>query len=82
MPLDVYKRQHLHHIPEFSLLASKSDLYDLHLHHSVADFGEKTEKAADGWVFQIGVAQHIASAGDLQAAKMCIRDRPPASLMV
>ena len=51
--------KHLHHIPEFSLLASKSDLYNLHLHHSVTDPGEKTEKSADGWVFQIGVAQHI-----------------------
>ena len=29
--------KHLHHIPEFSLLASKSDLYNLHLHHSVTD---------------------------------------------
>ena len=53
---------------EFSLLASKSDLYNLHLHHSVTDPGEKTEKAADGRVFQIVVAQHIAPAGHLQAA--------------
>ena len=53
-------------IPEFSLLATKSDLYNLHLHHSVTDFGEKTEKSADGGVFQIIVAQHIAPAGDLQ----------------
>ena len=54
--------------PGFSFPASKSDLYNLHLHHSVTDFGKKTEKAADGWVFQIGVAQHIASARDLQTA--------------
>ena len=46
----------------------KVNLYNLHLHHSVTDFCKKPEKSADGWVFQIGVAQHIASAGDLQAA--------------
>lgn len=46
----------------------KVDFYNLHLHHAVTDTGEKTEKAADGWVTQIVIAQHIAAAGDLQAA--------------
>ena len=54
--------------PGFSLLATKSDLYDLHLHHSVTDSGEKTEKAADGGIAKVVVAQHIAPAGDLQTA--------------
>src|SRR5699024_10098199 len=63
-----HRFQHQSGCVSFKTPLSKVDLYNLHLHHSVADFGEKTEKAADGWVFQIGVAQHIASAGDLQAA--------------
>ena len=54
--------------PGFSFPATKSDLYNLHLHHSVTDFGKKTEKSADGRVLQIVVTQHIAAAGDLQAA--------------
>ena len=53
--LDVYKRQRLHHIPESSFLASKSDLHDLHFHPVVTDLGEKPEKAADGRVFPITV---------------------------
>mgnify|MGYP004494758879 CR=1 FL=1 len=47
---------------------SKVDFYNLHFHHAVADLCEKTEKAADGWIFQIGVAQHITTACDLHAA--------------
>lgn len=47
---------------------SKVDFYNLHFHHAVADLCEETEKAADGRVTQIVVAQHIAAAGDLQAA--------------
>ena len=47
---------------------SKVDFYNLHFHHAVADLCKKTEKSADGWVTQIVVAQHIATASDLQAA--------------
>ena len=35
-------------------------IYNLHLHHSVTDPGEKTEKAADRRVSQVAVPQHIS----------------------
>ena len=46
----------------FNGFFSKFDLYNLHFHHPVADSGKETEKAADRWVFQIVIAQHIAPA--------------------
>ena len=48
------------HIPEFSFLASKSDLHDLHFHPVVPDLGEKPEKAADGRVFPITVLSSLS----------------------
>ena len=47
---------------------SKSYFHDLHFHPVVTDPCEKPEKAADRRVPQIVVTQHVAPAGDLQAA--------------
>ena len=63
-----HRFQHQSGCVSFKTPLSKVDFYNLHLHHSVANLCEKTEKAADGWVTQIVVAQHIATACDLQAA--------------
>ena len=63
-----HRFQHQSRCVSFKTPLSKVDFYNLHFHHAVADLCEKTEKAADGWVTQIVVAQHIATACDLQAA--------------
>ena len=39
---------------------------DLHFHHAVAQPGQKAEEAADGRVFQVVIAQHVAPAGNGQ----------------
>ena len=52
----------------FKTPLSKVDFYNLHFHPVIPDLCKKTEKSADGRVFQIVVAQHIAATCDLQAA--------------
>ena len=51
----------------FLSFVSEGNLHNLHFHHFIADFGKETEKAADGRVTKVIVAQHIAAARDLQA---------------
>lgn len=41
---------------------AEGDFYDLHFHHAVADFGEEAEESADGRIFEVMVAEHIAAA--------------------
>ena len=50
-----------------SRMLPKPYFHNLYFHHSIADSGEKTEKAADRGVFQVMVAKHVPPAGYLQA---------------